>query len=154
MSGTRGGTGKPLYLKCSRCKKTRDQSGNARPGKLVRTGQEKPARSRGARSSRIAYECRCMDCDHVGWYEHADTERLPLDPKRAKDFEPWFLETLDSLRQLKRLAERHNEHNGGIRLWPGEILCLVDCGLSMLDRFDSDRAKRELLEHFRYSRKK
>ena len=156
MSGTRGGTGKPLYLKCSTCKKTRNERGIARSGKLVRTGRERDYKPRGAigRTSLIAFECHCLECGNTGWYAHRDAERLSIGEKFAKDFEPGFLETLESLRRLGRLAERHNDLNGGIRLWSGEILCLVDCALAMLDRFDQARARAEMLENFRYGRKK
>lgn len=152
MSGTSGHTGKPLYLKCSTCKKMRDGRGRTRSGKLVRTGRERPYKPRGAtgRTSKIAFECYCLMCEKTGWYAHRDAERLPIGEKFANGFERGFLRTLDSLRRLKRKAERHNDLSGPMPLWSGEILCLVDCSLAMLDRFDQARARAEMLENFRY----
>jgi len=86
VSGTRGGTGKPLFLKCSECKKSRDLSGTARPGKLVRTGRARPYKPRGAtgRTSTVAFECKCYMCGHVGWYAHHAAARLLIDPETNK----------------------------------------------------------------------
>ena len=79
MSGSNAGTGQPLTLKCSRCKLLRNAFGSARGGKLVRTGRSKPARSRShIRIGRMAYECECLECGHVGWYAHKQAEKMPL----------------------------------------------------------------------------
>lgn len=81
MSGVKGQTGKPLYLKCSQCKKMRSiQTDSALTGNLVRTGRTRPARIKGAvgRSPKLAYECQCLDCGHVGWYAHKDATKRPL----------------------------------------------------------------------------
>jgi hypothetical protein len=76
MSGQKGQQG-PLYLKCSQCKLKRDQHDNARRGYLVRTGRTREQRmSRGGR--KMAHECRCLICKHVGWYTHARAASLPL----------------------------------------------------------------------------
>lgn len=74
------GTGSPLFLKCSTCKKTRDERGSASTGQLVRIGRERPYKPRGApgRTSKIAYECECLDCGNVGWYAHKDAPKRPL----------------------------------------------------------------------------
>lgn len=150
------GPGQPLFLKCSKCKKTRDRYDTAMSGKLVRTGRERPYKPRGApgRTSKIAFECECLVCGIVGWYAHQDAERLPIGEKYAKSFEPGFLDTLVCLRRLKRLAENHDDRLGSVRLWSGEIICLVDCGLALLDRYDQASARTEMLENFRYGRKK
>lgn len=162
MSGQRGMTGKPLYLKCSRCKRTRDSGGTAKAGKLYRTGYTRPYEPRGAkgRTSTVAYECKCKDCGHIGWYAHADAARLQLHadggsviPAAQVDFEPGFLEALDGLKRLKKRADRHNDCNGGMRLWSMQILILVDCAMSLLDRFDQAEARTELVKQFRYFNK-
>lgn len=80
MAGTNAGTGQPLYLKCSSCKLLRTESGSTRTGTLVRTGRTRPYKPRGtrARMGRVAYECACTDCGHVGWYAHKDAALTPL----------------------------------------------------------------------------
>lgn len=158
MSGTRGGTGKPLFLKCSKCKLFRDiKTDIARAGNLVRTGRIRPARIKGAlgRSSRVAVQCKCLDCGHVGWYSHKDTIHLPIElsPLEKSDFEPGFLEALESLKRLKKRAERHNDCDGGMRLWSMQVLILIDCAMSLLDRSDQVEARTELVKHFRYQPK-
>lgn len=66
-------------------------------------------------------------------------------------FEPGFEDTLHSLRKLRRKAERHNDFDGPMRLWSMEVRLLVAIALSTLDRdFDSETARAQLLEHFRY----
>ncbi len=73
------GTGQPLTLKCSQCKRLRDiRSGAALSGQLVRTGRTRANRPRGhVRTGRTAYECECLNCGHVGWYSHKQAEKLP-----------------------------------------------------------------------------
>ena len=80
MPGTRAGTGQPISLKCSQCKKQRDLSGTARSGKLLRTGRTRPYHPRGAhgRMTTTAHECECKMCGTIGWYAHADAARLAL----------------------------------------------------------------------------
>lgn len=92
MPGTNAGTGQPLFLKCSRCKKERNpafpfsQRTTTSQGNLVRTGRTRPrrlAKGMGARNGHMrigdtAHECRCLDCGHIGWYCHKDAERRPL----------------------------------------------------------------------------
>lgn len=69
---------------------------------------------------------------------------------KERDFEPGFKDALHSLRKLKRRSERHNDFNGPMKLWSSEVMILVDCALSMLDREDAAVAKKQLLENFRY----
>lgn len=146
MSGQRGQRG-PHFLKCSQCKKQRDDRGSARTGKLFRTGRERPSN---CRTSKIAYECKCAECNHVGWYAHEDALRLPIHPSIARDFEPGFVEACDGLRRLQRQAERHSDATGPMKLWAGQLICLVDAALALLDRSDVKRAKAQLLQNFRY----
>lgn len=77
MSGTNAGTGQPITLKCSKCKLSRNVHGNARMGLLVRTGRKRTHKTSkpGPRMGRVAYECQCVLCDHVGWYRHKDVTR-------------------------------------------------------------------------------
>lgn len=77
MPGTNAGTGQPIALKCSQCKKG---CGGPRIGNLMRTGRQRPYKPRAAlgRITRIAHECRCLDCGHTGWYAHGHARRLPL----------------------------------------------------------------------------
>lgn len=86
MSGQKGQNG-PHYLKCSKCKKRRDDRGYARTGDLVRTGRTKgtriPGRGRGTMDTPYlkAHELVCLVCDHRGWYTHRDAATKPLDTR-------------------------------------------------------------------------
>lgn len=77
MSGQKGQQG-PFSLKCSQCKKKRDQYDNARAGDLVRTGRVRDQRM-SRRPRKIAHECRCLKCGRVGWYTHSRAATLPLE---------------------------------------------------------------------------
>lgn len=77
MPGTNAGTGQPITLKCSQCRKTR-----WRRSDLEATGRTKPVpRKRwgsqiGVRQTNRLIEYRCLTCSHVGWSQHVDGERL------------------------------------------------------------------------------
>lgn len=84
------GTGVPITLKCSTCKKshhtytnTRGESDwSAETGKLWRTGKSKPrTASKGylaPRMTRTLYELYCSMCGEYMWSAHMDAERKPL----------------------------------------------------------------------------
>lgn len=79
MSGQKGQNG-PHYLKCSQCKKKRDENGYARRGEMVRTGRTRGVSNiRGCGGLRVATELRCLMCNHRGFYTHRDAPRAPLD---------------------------------------------------------------------------
>lgn len=70
------GTGQPVYLKCSWCKR------QGRSGRLVRTGRMRKYHRRGCgvfgRYLDMSYQCECLDCGHCGFYAHRDVLRKPL----------------------------------------------------------------------------
>ena len=87
--GSNGGTGKPMWFRCWRCRLrygTKGYFGTATPkeaasGRLSRvtlTGRVKAARRHGNASGRNSEQEReyvCGDCDHRGWSRHTDLER-------------------------------------------------------------------------------
>lgn len=89
MPGTNAGTGKPLTLKCAKCKKIptwyTDHQGkrdwHATPGTIVRTGkvrgEPKPYGSH-LRMLGEHHQYECLDCGHVGWTRHVDILRKPM----------------------------------------------------------------------------
>lgn len=74
MSGSSGGTGRPMWFRCSRCRSSRR---DGRGTRVTLTGREKPAPigSARGRNSATLREYRCDDCGHVGWSRHTDLER-------------------------------------------------------------------------------
>lgn len=77
------GTGCPLILRCSKCKKHRDWRRNEYP-RLEATGRTKV---RGkvrcpSRKADVKVEYRCLDCGHVGWSNHSDAGRLLKSSKK------------------------------------------------------------------------
>lgn len=153
MAGVRGQTGQPLYLKCSRCRKTRLR-GQAAVGELVRTGRDRPYRATYAtgRTSRTAYECKCLTCNHIGWYAHRDAKKLPLAINASGDFEPGFVDALHSL-QLLRGKAMETPNWDLVHLPPRYVLILVLAAMSILDRADANMVKIALLSSFRYPEK-
>lgn len=78
MPGTNAGTGCPLTLKCAKCRLSRNWSRNFREG-LVATGRTRAVSRRSIRQTTRKVEYRCLDCGHVGWTQHIDAERLPVE---------------------------------------------------------------------------
>jgi len=81
MAGTNAGTGKPLFLKCAKCKKKRDHYYNALTGRLVRTGKVRgEPKSYGSHMRMLGehYQYECLDCGHIGWSKHIDILHKPL----------------------------------------------------------------------------
>lgn len=80
MAGSNAGTGHPLTLRCTRCKRYRDYKDPAQRDKgchLEATGRTRPReRLGGARTTNRKIEYRCLDCGHVGWTIHVWAERL------------------------------------------------------------------------------
>ncbi len=75
MPGTNAGTGQPLTLRCSWCKRShRDDP--ERGTKLLATGRFKAARHRSIRQTNRKIEYYCQDCGHHGWTQHIDAEKL------------------------------------------------------------------------------
>jgi len=73
MPGTNAGTGSPITLRCSWCKKSHID----RPGtNLIATGRFRAVRYHGIRQTNRKIEYRCKDCGHTGWTQHIDAERL------------------------------------------------------------------------------
>lgn len=84
-------TGRPIYLKCAKCKKQYDRWGlgsgriiyEARAGNLVRTGrvrgQPKPYPSTLLGE---AHEYKCLACGHVGWSKHPSIRNRPLENEK------------------------------------------------------------------------
>lgn len=73
MSGQKGQNG-PLMLKCSQCKKQRDEHGSAKKGELVWTGRTKVV----TWHRRMQVQLKCLVCKHVGWYRHRDALKKPI----------------------------------------------------------------------------
>lgn len=81
------GTGIPITLRCSKCKKYRDwQTEHKKGTNLEATGRTKERQHCGAlRMQTTAVEYRCLDCGHVGWSQHVDAMRhLKMMIKAAK----------------------------------------------------------------------
>jgi hypothetical protein len=82
MPGANNGTGQPLTLKCSQCKKRPSGSGSGRVGALRRTGAMRERHIRGraghVRIGNVSYKCVCLICGHIGWYAHKDAAKLAL----------------------------------------------------------------------------
>lgn len=79
MSGN--GTGWPLTLRCSKCKKHRDWRNSSDDGTyLMHTGRTKPYRggNRGIRGLGAFHEYACTVCNHVGWSRHKQILDKPL----------------------------------------------------------------------------
>ena len=74
MPGTNGGTGYPVSLRCSKCRKSGVFAGSG--FNLKATGRTWVARKRGIRQTDRKIQYRCQDCGHVGWTQHVDAERL------------------------------------------------------------------------------
>ena len=75
MPGTNAGTGQPITLRCSSCRKD-DWRGPNRGMNLIATGRFKAAVFRAIRQTSRLIQYRCQDCGHVGWTQHIDAERL------------------------------------------------------------------------------
>jgi len=77
------GTGAPITLKCSTCKKESvtlsDGDWRAKPGTLYRTGRTRPRPTNNLlpRMTRTAHELWCPDCGNTMWSAHQDAERKP-----------------------------------------------------------------------------
>jgi predicted RNA-binding Zn-ribbon protein involved in translation (DUF1610 family) len=81
MPGTNAGTGQPLTLRCSKCKKHRDygRHGSGRTGdgtNLIATGRFRAVTHKSIRQTNRKIQYRCKDCGFVGWTQHIDAERL------------------------------------------------------------------------------
>jgi hypothetical protein len=77
MPGTNAGTGRPLFFRCSRCRKL---DGSRRGQRWEPTGRvRRLAKSQegtgGRRVAYLRYEYRCLDCGHTGWSRHIEVER-------------------------------------------------------------------------------
>jgi hypothetical protein len=79
------GTGQPLSLRCSQCKKGgyhRDamHPANQRGRRLQATGRTKPLpqsqRHHSVRTTDRLIEVECLDCEHLMWTKHRQAERL------------------------------------------------------------------------------
>lgn len=76
MSGTRGGTGRPLHFRCSWCRRTDVPWPYGAAQRVVLTGRarsKRDGRSSG-RNSDTERQYSCGDCGHLGWSRHADLE--------------------------------------------------------------------------------
>lgn len=79
--GSNNGTGWPLTLRCTKCKRGRDWRNSTDDGTyLIRTGRTKPYRggNRGARGLGTFHEYACITCGHIGWSRHSEIARKPL----------------------------------------------------------------------------
>ena len=74
MPGTNAGTGYPLTLRCAKCKAGRNRY--RRGTNIVATGLYRWVEHRGYRQTNRKVQYHCLDCGHVGWSQHSDTERL------------------------------------------------------------------------------
>lgn len=73
------GPGSPIYFRCAKCRTKRRTEGKLGMHYEV-TGRARHQRSNrgnatGVRHGTIAYEYRCLDCQHVGWSRHDDLAR-------------------------------------------------------------------------------
>lgn len=80
------GTGQPLSFACAKCRKssafydldtglTSDTVGR----RFTTTGRTRKQRSHGSNYHHwgdVAYEYRCLGCDHVGWSRHPSVVRV------------------------------------------------------------------------------
>ena len=78
--GRSAGTGSPVWFRCAVAR--REGPGDDREHVVVRTGRERPYRTRryqtlGYRSDNVTREYRCT-CGHVGWSNHLDLRNAPL----------------------------------------------------------------------------
>ena len=75
--------GQPHSFACAKCRRGRPWQlgapGSRRGEKVVTTGKTRKQRSQGMNYHRwgdVAYQYRCLECDHVGWSRHPDVARL------------------------------------------------------------------------------
>jgi hypothetical protein len=75
--GSNGGSGRPMWFRCSKCRKRNRWDRDDRRGyrrDVVLTGRVRKiddGRSGGRNSNRLReYKCTC--CGHVGWSRHTD----------------------------------------------------------------------------------
>lgn len=92
MPGTNAGTGRPLTLRCAKCRldyvRMRERSGCGT--RLERTGRKRPLSKAqegngGLRVLLYQLEYRCLDCGHVGWTRMKDVLIKPLAAQEKKD---------------------------------------------------------------------
>jgi DNA-directed RNA polymerase subunit RPC12/RpoP len=92
VPGTNAGTGQPLTLRCSKCRRNffEMQRRSSCGTNLVRTGVTKPLaksqRGNGGRrvlQERVQY--RCLDCGHVGLTRVKDVLNKPFEEDEGDD---------------------------------------------------------------------
>ena len=90
MPGTNAGTGRPLTLRCAKCRLDffAMRRSSACGTRLVRTGRERPLpkSQRGNGGSRVLLylvEYRCLDCGHVGFTRMSDVLAYPIAKKEG-----------------------------------------------------------------------
>lgn len=89
--GRSAGAGSPISFRCIKCRSSLRRGRDHRGGYRVQlTGRTKPyARDltdcRGTRSTDTSREYRCLTCNHVGFSNHSDLERLERRGQAAKE---------------------------------------------------------------------
>jgi hypothetical protein len=74
MSGVRGATGQPIWMKCAKCRLQQDSNGYALRGNPRATGRRREKHKHGVvgrMDAKYQYEYECGECGHLGWSRHS-----------------------------------------------------------------------------------